>query len=164
MPDGEFFTGPLEDSAEGEITFHLPATYSGREVSGVRFRFEGGRVVDASAERGEEFLNQTLDTDDGARRLGELGIGTNYGITDATREILLDEKIGGTVHLAVGAQLPRDGRGQRERDPLGHDLRPASRRADHGRRRDAAGGRPLRGLGPESSLANFPEFARELSA
>jgi aminopeptidase len=109
MPDGEFFTGPLEDTAEGEIRFHLPATYSGREVSGVRFRFEGGRVVDASAERGEEFLNQTLDTDDGARRLGELGIGTNYGITDATREILLDEKIGGTVHLAVGRSYPETG-------------------------------------------------------
>jgi aminopeptidase len=109
MPDGEFFTGPLEDSAEGEIIFHLPATYSGREVSGVRFRFEGGRVVDASAERGEEFLNQTLDTDDGARRLGELGIGTNYGISRATREILLDEKIGGTVHLAVGRSYPETG-------------------------------------------------------
>ena len=146
MPDGEFFTGPLEDTAEGEITFHLPATYSGREVSGVRFRFEGGRVVDASAERGEEFLNQTLDTDDGARRLGELGIGTNYGITDATREILLDEKIGGTVHLAVGRSYPETG-GVNESAvhwDMICDLR--SRRADHGRRRDAARGRPLRGL------------------
>ena len=83
MPDGEFFTGPVEDSAEGEITFHLPATYAGREVSGVRFRFEGGRVVDATAEKGEDFLIEMLDTDDGARRLGELGIGTNYGITAA---------------------------------------------------------------------------------
>jgi len=109
LPDGEFFTGPLEDSAEGEITFHLPATYAGREVSGVRFRFQGGRVVDASAERGEEFLNRMLDTDDGARRLGELGIGTNYGISRATREILLDEKIGGTVHLAVGRSYPETG-------------------------------------------------------
>lgn len=109
MPDGEFFTGPLEDSAEGEISFHLPATYAGREVSGVRFRFEGGRVVDATAERGEEFLHRTLDTDDGARRLGELGIGTNYGISHATREILLDEKIGGTVHLAVGRSYPETG-------------------------------------------------------
>jgi aminopeptidase len=109
MPDGEFFTGPLEDSAEGEITFHLPATYAGREVAGVRFRFEGGRVVDASAEKGEEFLIQMLDTDDGARRLGELGIGTNYGITAGTGEILLDEKIGGTVHLAVGRSYPDTG-------------------------------------------------------
>ena len=123
---------------------HLPATYSGREVSGVRFRFEGGRSS-TRAPSAEEFLNQTLDTDDGARRLGELGIGTNYGITDATREILLDEKIGGTVHLAVGRSYPETG-GVNERGPLGHDLRPAARRADHGRRRDAARGRPLRGL------------------
>ncbi len=109
MPDGEFFTGPVEDSAEGEITFHLPASYAGREVAGVRFRFEGGTLVDASAERGEEFLIQMLDTDAGARRLGELGIGTNYGITDGTGEILLDEKIGGTVHLAVGRSYPDTG-------------------------------------------------------
>jgi aminopeptidase len=109
MPDGEFFTGPVEDSAEGEITFHLPASYAGREVSGVRFRFEGGKVVDASAEKGEDFLIEMLDTDEGARRLGELGIGTNYGITAGTGEILLDEKIGGTVHLAVGRSYPETG-------------------------------------------------------
>jgi aminopeptidase len=109
MPDGEFFTGPVEDSAEGEVTFHLPATIGGREVSGVRLRFEGGKVVDASAERGEEFLISMLDTDEGARRLGELGIGTNYGIDRGTRSILLDEKIGGTVHLAVGASYPETG-------------------------------------------------------
>ncbi|MGI8727775.1 MAG: aminopeptidase [Solirubrobacterales bacterium] len=109
MPDGEFFTGPVEDSAEGEITYHLPATYAGREVAGVRFRFEGGRVVDASADRGEEFLIGMLDTDEGARRLGELGIGTNFGITAGTGEILLDEKIGGTVHLAIGKSYPDTG-------------------------------------------------------
>ena len=109
MPDGEFFTGPVEDSAEGEITFHLPAAYGGREVRGVRMRFEGGKVVDASAERGEEFLIQMLDTDEGARRLGELGIGTNFGIDAAPSEILLDEKIGGTVHLAVGKSYPETG-------------------------------------------------------
>jgi aminopeptidase len=109
LPDGEFFTGPVEDSAEGEITFHLPTSYTGREVAGVRFRFEGGKVVDATAERGEEFLHSVLDTDEGARRLGELGIGTNFGITDGTGEILLDEKIGGTVHLAIGASYPETG-------------------------------------------------------
>jgi aminopeptidase len=109
MPDGEFFTGPVEDSAEGEITFHLPASYAGRDVAGVRFRFEGGKVVDATAEKGEDFLIQMLDTDEGARRLGELGIGTNYGITAGTGEILLDEKIGGTVHLAVGRSYPETG-------------------------------------------------------
>jgi aminopeptidase len=109
MPDGEFFTGPIEDSVEGEVTFHLPAVIGGREVSGVHLRFEGGKVVDAGAERGEEYLVKLLDTDEGARRLGELGIGTNYGIDRGTREVLLDEKIGGTVHMAVGRSYPESG-------------------------------------------------------
>jgi aminopeptidase len=109
MPDGEFFTGPIEDSVEGEISYSFPAVYGGREVSGVKLRFEAGKVVDATAERGEEFLHEMLDTDDGARRLGELGIGTNYGITDSTREILLDEKIGGSVHMAIGMSYPETG-------------------------------------------------------
>jgi aminopeptidase len=109
MPDGEFFTGPIEDSVNGEIAFSFPASYGGREVSGVRFRFENGRVVDASAERGEDFLIEMLDSDDGARTLGELGIGTNYGIATGTKEILLDEKIGGTVHMAIGAAYPETG-------------------------------------------------------
>ncbi len=109
MPDGEFFTGPLEDSVNGEVAFSFPAGYGGREVEGVRFRFEDGKVVDASATRGEDFLIEMLDTDDGARRLGEIGIGTNFGISDGTREILLDEKIGGTVHLAIGMSYPETG-------------------------------------------------------
>jgi aminopeptidase len=109
MPDGEFFTGPVEDSVEGEVAFSFPAVYGGREVAGVRMRFEAGKVVDASAERGEAFLIETLDTDEGARRLGELGIGTNYGIATATKEILLDEKIGGTVHMAIGMSYPESG-------------------------------------------------------
>jgi aminopeptidase len=109
MPDGEFFTGPVEDSVEGEVSFHLPALIGGREVSGVHLRFDAGKVVDASAERGEEFLIQLLDTDEGARRLGELGIGTNYAIDRGTLEVLLDEKIGGTVHMAVGRSYPESG-------------------------------------------------------
>jgi aminopeptidase len=109
MPDGEFFTGPVEDSVEGEVSFHLPAVIGGREVAGVRLRFEAGKVVDATAERGEEYLLKLLDTDEGARRLGELGIGTNYGIDRGTREVLLDEKIGGTVHMAVGTSYPESG-------------------------------------------------------
>jgi aminopeptidase len=109
MPDGEFFTGPVEDSVEGEVSFHLPATIGGREVAGVKLRFEAGKVVEASAERGEEFLLELLDTDDGARRLGELGIGTNYAIDRGTREVLLDEKVGGTVHMAVGRSYPESG-------------------------------------------------------
>src|SRR5215210_8323479 len=80
MPDGEFFTAPREDSVEGEVSFDLPAMVGGREVAGVRLRFEAGKVVDATAERGEEYLISLLDTDEGSRRLGELGIGTNYGI------------------------------------------------------------------------------------
>ena len=109
MPDGEFFTGPVEDSATGHVTFTYPAVYGGREVAGVKLRFEDGRIVDASADRNEDFLIKTLDTDEGARRLGELGIGTNYGIDRFTKEILLDEKIGGTVHLAVGMSYPETG-------------------------------------------------------
>ncbi|MBK5229540.1 MAG: aminopeptidase [Thermoleophilia bacterium] len=109
MPDGEFFTGPVEDSVNGKIAFSFPATYGGREVSGVEFEFKDGKVVGASAQQGEEFLLKMLDTDAGARRLGELGIGTNYGITTGTKEILLDEKIGGTVHMAVGMSYPESG-------------------------------------------------------
>jgi aminopeptidase len=109
MPDGEFFTGPIEDAVNGEISFSFPASYSGRTVSGVHLRFEDGKVVDASAEQGEDFLVEMLDTDDGARRLGEIGIGTNYGIATGTKEILLDEKIGGTVHMAVGMSYPETG-------------------------------------------------------
>ena len=109
MPDGEFFTGPIEDATEGEVSFHLPAVIGGREVSGVRLKFEAGKVVDASADRGEEFLIAQLDTDDGARTLGELGIGTNYGIDRGTREVLLDEKIGGTIHMAFGQAYPESG-------------------------------------------------------
>jgi aminopeptidase len=109
MPDGEFFTGPVEDSASGHVSFTYPAVYGGREVAGVKLRFEDGKIVDASAERNEDFLIKTLDTDPGARRLGELGIGTNYGIDRFTKEILLDEKIGGTVHLAVGMSYPETG-------------------------------------------------------
>lgn len=109
MPDGEFFTGPIEDSVEGEVSFHLPALLRGREVSGVRLRFEGGKVVDAGAERGEEYLQKLLETDEGSARLGELGIGTNYQIDRGTREVLLDEKIGGTVHMALGRSYPETG-------------------------------------------------------
>jgi aminopeptidase len=109
MPDGEFFTGPVEDSASGVVAFSFPTAYAGREVGGVTLRFEDGKVVDASATTGEELLLQTLDTDEGARRLGELGIGTNYGIVEGTKEILLDEKIGGTFHLALGASYPETG-------------------------------------------------------
>ena len=107
MPGGEFFTSPLEDSAEGTIVFdEFPAVYAGREVSGIRLRFEGGKVVEASAAAGEDFLLEQLDRDEGARRLGELGIGCNPGITRHMKNTLFDEKIDGTVHVALGNGLP----------------------------------------------------------
>jgi aminopeptidase len=104
MPGGEVFFAPVEDSAQGVITYsEFPAVYGGEEVSGVRLRFEGGRVVDASATSNDEFLLTTLDSDEGARALGELGIGCNRGITRHMKNVLFDEKIDGTVHLAIGA-------------------------------------------------------------
>lgn len=109
MPCGEVFTGPVEDSANGHVYFSVPVAVGGREVSGVRLRFEEGKIVEASAEKGEEYLHSMLDADEGARYLGELGIGTNYGIPRATRNILFDEKLGGTVHLAVGRSYAETG-------------------------------------------------------
>ncbi len=102
MPDGEIFTAPIEDSVNGHIRYEFPAVYQGRQVDGIRLTFRDGRIVDAQAERGAEFLTAILDTDPGARFLGEIGIGTNDGIQRHTRNILFDEKMGGTVHLAVG--------------------------------------------------------------
>ena len=110
IPGGEFFFSPVEDSADGTIAFtEFPAVYAGREVSGIRLRFQGGRVVDASADANEPFLLEMLDLDDGARLLGELGIGCNPGITRHMKNTLFDEKIDGTVHLALGNGLPEVG-------------------------------------------------------
>jgi len=103
MPSGEVFTAPVEDSAEGFIEYDYPVCRAGREVDGVRLVFRKGRVVEASARKNEAYLKAMLDTDRGARRLGELGIGTNQGITKFIKHILFDEKIGGTVHLAIGS-------------------------------------------------------------
>ena len=109
MPCGEVFTGPIENSANGTVYFGVPAAIAGREVSGARLRFEEGKVVEASAERGEEYLMSLLDADAGARYLGELGIGTNYGIRRASANVLFDEKLGGTVHLAIGRSYAETG-------------------------------------------------------
>ena len=109
MPSGEIFTGPVEGSANGWIDFTYPAIYGGREVEGIRLRFEAGQVVEASARKNEEFLLNVLDTDPGARYLGEFAVGTNEGIDRFTKSILFDEKIGGTIHLAVGAGYPETG-------------------------------------------------------
>jgi aminopeptidase len=109
MPSGEVFTGPVEDSAEGRIRFSIPSSPRGVEVAGIELELRAGRVVDARAERGHEYLLATLDTDPGARYLGEIGIGTNAGIDRPIGAILFDEKIGGTVHLAVGRSYPETG-------------------------------------------------------
>ena len=107
MPGGEIYTSPVEDSATGKIAFtEFPAVYMGREVTGIRLSFEDGRVVDATATANEEFLHAQLDVDEGARRLGELGIGCNPGITRHMKNTLFDEKIDGTIHLALGQGLP----------------------------------------------------------
>jgi aminopeptidase len=105
MPDGEVFTSPVETETEGEIRFTLPAVFYGREVEDIRLRFEGGRVVDADARSGADYLRTLLDTDGGARVLGEFAFGLNYEIDRWTRNILFDEKIGGTVHLALGSSF-----------------------------------------------------------
>ena len=103
MPGGEFFFAPVESSANGVITFsEYPAVHDGQELEGIRLEFEGGKVVSASAKRGEDILHSILDRDEGARRIGELGIGCNPGITRYMKNVLFDEKIDGSIHLALG--------------------------------------------------------------
>ena len=109
LPDGEVFTSPLETETEGEIRYTFPAVYHGREVEDVRLRFEGGRVVEAEAARGDDYLQSLLEMDAGARVLGEVAFGLNYEIDRFTRNILFDEKIGGTMHLALGSGFPQSG-------------------------------------------------------
>ena len=109
MPSGEVFTGPHEASANGTIRFDVPSSPAGLHVSGVELSFRDGEVVEARAEQGDEHLQRALATDAGARRLGELGIGTNFGIDRPSGTILFDEKIGGTVHLALGRSYPETG-------------------------------------------------------
>jgi len=109
MPDGEIFTSPLETETEGEIRFSFPAIFHGRGVEDVRLRFEAGRVVAAEAKTANDYLQSLLDMDEGARILGEFAFGLNYEIDRFTRDILFDEKIGGTVHLALGASFKKMG-------------------------------------------------------
>jgi aminopeptidase len=109
MPDGEVFTSPTETETEGEIRYTFPAIYHGREVEDIRLRFEGGRVVAAEAARGNDYLKSLLDMDYGARVLGEVAFGLNYEIDRFTRNILFDEKIGGTMHFALGSAFPQAG-------------------------------------------------------
>jgi aminopeptidase len=109
MPSGEIFTGPVEQSVNGWIRFSYPAIQGGREVDGVEFRFEAGKVVYAHAAKNEAYLLSQLASDPGAAYLGEFAIGTNYRIQRFTKSILYDEKIGGTLHVALGAGYPETG-------------------------------------------------------
>ncbi len=107
LPSGEVYVAPSPEKTEGKIYFDLPVVRSGREIHGVRLEFEGGEVVDHSSDTHQDLLTSILDTDDGARRLGELGIGTNRNIDRFTRNMLFDEKMGDTVHLALGYAVPK---------------------------------------------------------
>lgn len=107
VPDGEIFTSPVENSVNGHVFYSYPTLYEGFEVTGVRLWFEDGKVVKATADKNEEFLLKKLDTDPGARYLGEFAIGTNEGIQNFTGQILFDEKIGGSFHMALGHGYPQ---------------------------------------------------------
>jgi len=109
FPDGEIFTGPVEDSTNGWIRFKYPAIEYGQEVTDIQLWFKDGKVVKETATKNEDLLTAQLNTDAGSRTLGEFGIGVNYGITRFTKNMLFDEKMGGTIHLAVGAGYPESG-------------------------------------------------------
>ena len=109
FPDGEIFTSPEENNINGIISFSYPAIYSGRMVEGVKLEVKDGKIIKATAERGEDFLLACLNTDDGSKYFGEVAIGTNYNIKKFTRNILFDEKIGGTIHMAIGCAMPEAG-------------------------------------------------------
>ena len=109
FPDGEIFTGPVEESVNGYVRFSYPGIFSGQEIEDIELWFEDGKVVKEQASKGQDLLTEMLNTDTGARFLGEWGIGTNYGIQRFTKNMLFDEKMGGTIHLAVGAGYPETG-------------------------------------------------------
>ena len=109
FPDGEVFTGPIETATEGTIRYSFPAVHGGRECHDIVLTFKGGKVIDATAGKGQEFLLKMLEQDAGAKILGEFAIGTNFGITRHTKNTLFDEKIGGTCHAALGAAYPESG-------------------------------------------------------
>jgi aminopeptidase len=109
MPGGEIFTGPVEDSAKGWVKFTHPAIYMGNEVAGIELQFDHGKVTDAKAEKNEALLTSLLDSDEGSRYLGEFAIGTNKRIDRFVKDIVFDEKIGGTIHVALGAGYPQTG-------------------------------------------------------
>ncbi|SHE73904.1 aminopeptidase [Alkalibacter saccharofermentans] len=109
FPSGEVFTGPVEDSVEGKIRFSFPGIYAGQEIEDIKLVFKKGKVIEASASKGEELLRELINTDEGASMVGEVAIGTNYGIDRFTKNMLYDEKMGGTVHMALGKSYGKSG-------------------------------------------------------
>lgn len=109
FPDGEIFTSPVENGIDGYITFSFPGIYAGKEIEGIKLKVEKGKVIEATADKGEDLLKALLLTDEGASYFGEVAIGTNYGIKQFTRNMLFDEKIGGTIHMAIGDSMPEAG-------------------------------------------------------
>ena len=109
MPGGEVFTGPHEDGVDGCVEFDMPQVYSGVEVEGVKLCFKNGVLVEYTASKGRDFLEKMVNLDEGAKRLGELAFGLNYDVDRQTKEILFDEKIGGTIHMALGNGYPETG-------------------------------------------------------
>ncbi len=109
FPDGEIFTSPVESGVNGYITFSFPGIYMGKEIEGIRLEVKDGKVIKATAKKGEDLLKILLETDEGASTFGEVAIGTNYGIQKFTRNMLFDEKIGGTIHMAIGDSMPEAG-------------------------------------------------------
>jgi len=109
FPDGEIFTSPVENDINGHICFSFPGIYAGKEIEGIRLEVKDGKVVKAAADKGEDLLKALLQTDEGASFFGEVAIGTNYGIQKFTRNMLFDEKIGGTIHMAIGDSMPEAG-------------------------------------------------------
>ncbi|WP_254766411.1 aminopeptidase [Salinilacihabitans rarus] len=121
LPGGEVFTAPVPDSVEGEVLFDMPLYHQGREITDVYLEFEDGTVVDHAAEKNEDLLTEVLNTDDGARRIGELGIGMNRDIDQFTYNMLFDEKMGDTVHMAVGRAYDETvGEGNEQNDSAVH--------------------------------------------
>lgn len=109
FPDGEVFTSPVENKINGIISFSFPGIYMGKEIEGIKLTVENGVVTKAAADKGEDLLHELLKVDEGASRFGEVAIGTNYGIKKFTRNMLFDEKIGGTIHMALGDSIPEAG-------------------------------------------------------
>lgn len=109
FPDGEVFTGPIEDSVNGHIKFSYPGIFSGKEIEDIELTFKDGKVINAKAKVGQNLLDAMLETDGGARYVGEFAVGTNMGIDTFTKNMLFDEKMGGTIHLALGASIAKSG-------------------------------------------------------